>query len=84
MRGAAVAQESARTARQDRREKPAAPVDDGVPDRVDASVDAMQPPARHPSRDRVAIKPQRVELRYTDDAMLPRRDLRQSNVTWGC
>jgi hypothetical protein len=51
-------------------------------DRVDATMDRVQSPARDPALDRSAAEPERNELAAGDDAVLACRELRDRSLVW--
>src|SRR5215207_7430938 len=53
-----------------------------VSDRVHVPVKPVEPPPLHPPINRAIAQPHRVELRATDDPMLPARELRDRRIRW--
>ena len=68
--GARVAQDGARSAREDRREVPSLAGERSAADGVDAAVDAPQPPALRAQLYRARPEPERPQLRQRHDAPL--------------
>jgi hypothetical protein len=79
-----VAQGGAVAAGKDRREPAALGLEDRVADRVDAAVEAVEPPAPCSPGDCVAIEAERPELTGTDDTVLAARQFGESHIAWGC
>jgi hypothetical protein len=54
-----------------------------VPDRVDATVDAVEAARLDPRRDCALAEPDRLQLSKSDDAMLPLRELPDGAIPRG-
>jgi hypothetical protein len=76
-----MAQDCIRSAGEHAGHPPTVRAEHAVPDGIDAPVDPVQPPARHPPVDRRLAQAERDQLSMTDYAVLPPSEIGHRSLT---